>query len=338
MFPACALTQAQPRKTGEIFDLSLLNTSDKSPVTPPVSQAESLKPPRTDLKPSACDEELSSLLDTITPARVMECQQKYESLRKCFASIDSAGTASEAKTSYFLEKGVLMRKWNAHGKEKGWDSVYQVVLPTQFRQQVLSLAHDFAWSGHLGITKTYDRGLRHFFWPGLKTDVVKYCKTCHVCQLTGKPNQMIPRAPLYPIPVVGEPFERVIITCVGPLPKTKSGNQFLLTIMCCTTRYPEAIPLRAITAKAAIKVLIEIFTTFGLPKTLQSDQGSNFTSKQFASVMQTLAITHQTSSAYHPESQGALERWHQTLKGDAHEVLFSNKVRLMKGFRLFCPQ
>ena len=205
---------------GEIIDPSPLYTSDKSPVRPPVS--ESLKPPRTDLRPSACDEELSSLLDTITPAGVIECQQNDETLRKCFASVDAADTASEAKTAYFLEKGVLMRKWNAHGKENEWGSVHQVVLPTRFRQQVLSLAHDFAWSGHLGITKTYERVLRHFFWPGLKADVVKYCKTCHVCQLTGKPNQTIPRAPLYPIPVVGEPFERVIKDCVGPLPKTKS--------------------------------------------------------------------------------------------------------------------
>ena len=129
--------------------------SDKSPVRPPV--LESLKPPITDFRPSACDEELSSLLDTITLAGVIGCQQ------------------NEAKTAYFLEKGVLMRKWNAHGKENKWGSVYQVVLPTRFRQQVLSLAHDFAWSGHVGVTKTYDHVLRHFFWPGLKADVVKYC-------------------------------------------------------------------------------------------------------------------------------------------------------------------
>lgn len=187
-------------------------------------------------------------------------------------------------------------------------------IPTPLRQQVLSLAHDNNWSGHLGITKTFDRVLRHFFWPGLKSDVARYCKTCHVCQLTGKPNQTIPRAPLYPIPVIGEPFERVIVDCVGPLPKTRTGNQFLLTIMCCATRYPEAIPLRKITARTVIKALVKFFSTFGLPKVLQTDQGTNFLSKLFAKVLQTLSISHNVSSAYHPESQGALERWHQTLK------------------------
>ena len=117
-----------------------------------------------------------------------------------------------------------------------------------------------------------------------------------------------------PDPRNGEPFERVIADCVGPLPKTKSGNQFLLTLMCSATRYPEAIPLRTITAKSVVKSLVKFFSTFGPPKVIQTDQGTNFMSKLFASVLKKLSIAHQVSSPYHPESQGALERWHQTLK------------------------
>lgn len=61
-------------------------------------------------------------------------------------------------------------------------------------------------------------------------------------------------------------------------------------------------------------MLFKIFTQFGLPKGIQSDQGSNFTANIFKQVMSTLGIKQHLSSAYHPESQGALERWHQTLK------------------------
>ena len=114
--------------------------------------------------------------------------------------------------------------------------------------------------------------------------------------------------------MIGEPFERVIVDCVGPLPKTRAGNQFLLTVMCSASRYPEAIPLRKITNRAVVTALIKFFSTFGLPKVLQTDQGTNFLSQLFAKVLQTLSITHNVSSAYHPESQGALERWDQTLK------------------------
>ena len=65
--------------------------------------------------------------------------------------------------------------------------------------------------------------------------------------MVGKPNQPIPSAPLQPIPVCSEPFSHVRIDCVGPLPKTMTGNQYLLTIMCKLTRFPEAIPLWNIT-------------------------------------------------------------------------------------------
>ena len=97
--------------------------------------------------------------------------------------------------------------------EEDWGTVYQTVIPTE----VLSAAHD-GLASHMGVTKTYNRIRQHFFWPGLKRDVAGYCKSCHVCQVSGKPNQAIPTAPLQPIPAIGDPFEHVIIDCVGPLP------------------------------------------------------------------------------------------------------------------------
>lgn len=206
-----------------------------------------------------------------------------------------------------------MRSWSPRSGITH-SSVCQIVVPQPFRSYVLSLAHEHYMSAHLGIRKTYNRVLRYFFWPGLKSDIVKFCRSCHICQVSGKPNQVIPVAPLKPIPVVSEPFEQVIVDCVGPLPKTKSGNQYILTVMCAATRYPEAIPLRSIKARGIVKALMKFFSTFGLPKRIQSEQGSNFMSRIFSQVMTELNIQHHTSSAFHPESQGALERFHQTLK------------------------
>ncbi|XP_071058174.1 uncharacterized protein [Pseudochaenichthys georgianus] len=79
-------------------------------------------------------------------------------------------------------------------------------------------------------------------------------------------------------------------------------------------QFPEAIPLRKITAPVITKALLKFFSMFGLPKVVQTDQGTNFMSKVFARVLDTLGIKHVTSSPYHPESQGALERFHQTMK------------------------
>ena len=141
---------------------------------------------------------------------------------------------------------------------------HQIVVPSSYRPHILSLAHDTPMSGHLGINKTYQR-TRAFSWAYSRKDVVEFCRSCHTCQVVGKPNQTLPKAPLQPIPAFEEPFSRVIIDCVGPLPKTKSGYQYLLTVMCASTRFPEAIPLRNISAKTIVKALIKIFTLVGLP-------------------------------------------------------------------------
>ena len=135
-----------------------------------------------------------------------------------------------------------------------------------------------------------------------------------MCQLTGKPNQGIKPAPLQPIPAVSEPFERLIVDCVGPLPCAKSGCKYLLMVMCQSTRYPAAYPLRSIPTKAVVKALTQFISVFGILKSIQSDQGSNFSSHMFGQVLKLLRVGHDQSSLYHAQSQGALERFHQTLK------------------------
>lgn len=107
--------------------------------------------------------------------------------------------------------------------DEEWNTKYQIVVPSCYRRKILSLAHDFV-GGHMGIRKTYYRMFQHFFWPGLRKNVSEYCRTCHVCQMSGKPNQVIKPVPLKPIPAVHEPFKKIIIDCVGPLPRTKKGN------------------------------------------------------------------------------------------------------------------
>ena len=74
-----------------------------------------------------------------------------------------------------------------------------------------------------------------------------------------------------------------------------------------------------------MKGLVKFFTFVGLPKSVQSDQGSNFMSGIFQQVMHELGIKQYRSSAYHPESQGALERFHQTLKNMIRSYCFDTE-------------
>ena len=114
--------------------------------------------------------------------------------------------------------------------------------------------------------------------------------------------------------MVNESFHKVLVDCVGPLPRNRQGNEYILTVMCTMTRYPEAIPLRNMRSKTIVQAILKLFTHFGIPKVIQHDQGSNFTSKLFSDVMKGLGVSQYCSTAYHPESQGAIERFHQTLK------------------------
>ena len=116
---------------------------------------------------------------------------------------------------------------------------YLIVLPKQFREQVLRLAHDQL--GHMGRRKVTEIVKRSFTWPGLTEDVLKYCRSCETCRRCSK----VPagKVPTVERQVTTEPFEALAFDLVGPLPKAKGGFRFILTSICMATKWPEAIPL-----------------------------------------------------------------------------------------------
>ena len=318
VFPSCVVTRSMVNKTiDESIDLSDSFFSEMvdggAGVSPETvcSGPESLIA-HTERCPKVCDFGPTVL----NRSRLLEEQGKDSDILSLGQKALSVDEMPTVPVCYYKKDGILMRKWRPPDvpSDEAWNEIHQIVVPIGYRQDIIGIAHDGPLSGHLGINKTVERILKYFFWPGLRKDVCKYCKSCHACQIVGKPNQKVPVAPLKPIPAFGEPFSRVIVDCVGPLPRTKTGNEYLLTIMCASSRFPEAIPLRRITAKNVVKALVKFFTLVGLPNAVQSDQGSNFMSKVFNQVLDQLGVAHVNSSAYHPQSQGALERFHQTLK------------------------
>ena len=104
--------------------------------------------------------------------------------------------------------------------------------------------------------------------------------------------------------------------------------------MYMSTRFPEASPFRSIRTPNIVKVLVKFFTMVGLPKSVQSDQGSNFMSGAFQEVMFQLGIKQMKSTAYHPQSQGALERFHQTLKNMLRAYCLQEKREWDEGLPL----
>ena len=303
LYPSCAVTRAMAKKALEV-DSSCIDLSE----TFVGHQDQNISDQRES------SDEKSDL--SLSRAQLIAEQENDPEIKDLASKALSQEELDNVPVGYYLKDGVLMRKWRPSDApaNEDWAVRHQVVVPKIFRPEILNLAHKIPMGGHFGINKTMDKIMKHYFWPGMRKDVCSYCKTCHTCQMVGKPNIVNQVAPLCPIPAFEAPFSRVIIDCVGPLPKTRSGNQYLLTIMCASTRFPEAIPLRNIKAPSISKALIKFFTLVGLPKEVQSDQGSNFMSGLFQQVVYELGANQIRSSAYHPESQGALERFHSTLK------------------------
>ena len=321
-----------------------VNTSDLT-VYPACAVTRSQSRLKTPAANRALETSLENLRShNLSKTELIKAQQEDDSLCKIRNSAADTKTFNTLPCFYYNEE-VLMRAYRPPEFRDidSWAEVHQIVVPKAERFSLISLAHD-GLAGHLGINKTYKKLLQHFFWPAMKQQVKTFVKQCHTCQVTGKPNEVIPPAPLNPILVTSEPFEKVVLDIVGPLPKTRKGNQYLLTLMDVTTRYPEVFPLKTITSKAVLKPLLHFFTTVGVPQTIQTDQGSNFTSTLFQEVAKELGTSHVTSSAYHPQSQGCLERFHQTLKSAIRKFCFEHDLEWdeMLDFLLFaireCPQ
>ncbi|XP_076031965.1 uncharacterized protein LOC143019869 [Oratosquilla oratoria] len=304
IFTACAVTRSMSRRVeAEISEHK--EDAHVGVITPQPSENTEDVPTQPDLAD----------LSLVTRSRLIRLQKEDPELTSCFRRAISEEEAKSESNCYYLSSDILMQKFRPTDSPANypWSVRHQIMVPSPLRKEILGIAHNGV-GGHLGVRKTSAKILTHFYWHKVKRDISSYISTCHRCQVAGKPHPSVKPFPLQPIPVIEEPFGRIVIDCVGPLPKTPRGNQFLFTMIDCATRYPEAIPLRRITAKNVVRALIHFFTQVGLLTVVQSDQGSNFTSRLFNQVMQSLGVRQSRSSAYHPQSQGVVERFHQPFK------------------------
>ena len=108
---------------------------------------------------------------------------------------------------------------------------------------------------------------------------------------------------------------------VGPLPKTSAGHQYILVVSDYATRFPEAFPLRRFTAAVVAEKLLELFTRHGIPKEILTDQGTNFMSCLLKELYKMLGVKSIRTTPYHPQTDGLVERFNQTLKQMLRKVM-----------------
>ena len=178
-----------------------------------------------------------------------------------------------------------------------------------FRRKILEIAHDRL--NHMGARRVRALVRQRFVWPGMGQEIIQFCRSCPTCQRCVKAPAR--KVPMVERAVLSEPFEVLAFDIVGPMPKGKGGCRFLLIAICMASRWPEAIPLRSITAKVVAAGMVEVFSRTGIPLQLVTDQGAQFVGSVVSQLCTNLHIERITTTPYHPEGNGVVERMHGTL-------------------------
>jgi hypothetical protein len=147
----------------------------------------------------------------------------------------------------------------------------------------------------------------------MAADVTAWTKDCQHCQ-RGKVTAQ-PAAAVEPIPVPARRFSHIHVDLVGPLPTSAAGHSYIFAAVDRSTRWLEAIPLQDMSAASCADALIGSWVSrFGVPTLITSDRGAQFTSAIWDALCSKLGVKHTTTAAYHPQSNGLVERAQRQLK------------------------
>jgi len=184
------------------------------------------------------------------------------------------------------------------------------LVPLALRRAVFDSVHCLA---HPGIRATVRMVTARYVWPGCSGEVASWVRNCLQCA-TGKPGQ-VEKAPVVPLPVPAARFSQVHVDLVGPLPPSAHGHTYLFTMIDRSTRWPEVVPLLNIAAQTVVDAFVSAWVArFGVPEIVISDRGTQFTSASWECMCRKLGIQHSKTSAYHPQTNGLVERFHRQLK------------------------
>ena len=135
-----------------------------------------------------------------------------------------------------------------------------------------------------------------------------HCQDCTKCQQSKLP--LPPRAPLMNLPI-GQPWQMIAIDILE-VPVSTNNNRYLLVVD-YFTKWADAIPLIDQTSARITQEVIKLFSIYGQPEIIHSDQGRNFESSILTQTLEAFGVNKSRTTAYHPQGDGMVERFNRTL-------------------------
>ncbi|OXA47863.1 Retrovirus-related Pol polyprotein from transposon opus [Folsomia candida] len=244
------------------------------------------------------------------------------------ASSYGLGQDTKINEHFTLKDDVLFKRDNQYKR-------LTLVIPSKLIPSVLDECHDSPFSGHMGFTKTYDRIKQRYWFPGMRRQIMRYVATCSKCQFRKSPRSK-PNGLFQCIKVPKNAFQRVQIDVAGPFPASKSNKKYIITASCYLTKWLETEAVKSAQTEDIINFLVKLICRHGVPAILQSDKGTIFTSDLLSQLSSALGIKHLLSTAYHPQSQGQVERSHAVLN-DCIQIYLTDSLKSHSDWDTWLP-
>lgn len=265
-------------------------------------------------KDNACADFLSR---SPVPGKGKEQEDQVLSIENDGLPVTARVIASETARDPVLAKvkQLTLTGWPLYMKDEGLEPYFQrrtelsvdqdcvlwgtrVIIPTSLRPNLLLDLH----SDHMGIVRMKAMARQYLWWPRLNLDIEEMARKCESCRVQDPMPSSKTTAASWDWPA--GPWRRLHLDFAGPF-----LDRMFLIVVDAHSKWLEVFPMKTATSETTICKLRTLFSQFGLPEHIVTDNGSQFTSAQFKNFLRKNNIRHTCSAPGHPATNGLAERY-----------------------------